>query len=179
MKDGCDFAVEWREAAFVLADSFLIDPNIRPIVGSADVKERAHIGLGLVSEIALIPEHTLVAKQCRILRVPVPGNFERGRCCEVVFLHSTFAHQGRVLVHPVSAVMHGSVRAVKASSCHVDEVVPVAIEAGSGTVVHIDQQRVQRLLRKARESNNEVETQGKAEESKIAGTKDSHRTELH
>ena len=86
VEDGGDFAVERREAAFVIADPFLIDPNMGAVVGCTDVEERAGARFGLRVEVSLIPDDALVVEQLRELGVPVAGNFERGRGREVVLL---------------------------------------------------------------------------------------------
>ena len=86
MQDGGDFAVKGRVAALVIADAFLVDPNVGAVIGRADVEETAGARLGLRLEVALIPDDALVVEELGYLGVPVAGNFERGRCGEVVLL---------------------------------------------------------------------------------------------
>src|SRR5579871_1741729 len=81
-----DFAVEGGEAAFVVADTLLIDPDKRLIVGSADVEEGARVGFGLEVEVALIPDDSFVAEESRVLGVPIAGDLQGGGSGEVVLV---------------------------------------------------------------------------------------------
>ena len=49
VEDGGDFAIEGGEAAFVVADALLVDPDVGAVVGCADVEEGACAGFGLGS----------------------------------------------------------------------------------------------------------------------------------
>ena len=49
IEHGCDFAIERRVAAFVVADALLVDPDVGAVVGCADVEEGARAGFGLCS----------------------------------------------------------------------------------------------------------------------------------
>ena len=55
------------------------------IIGGADVKENARMFLGLISEIALVPDGAFIVEERFALRVPVAGHFQFGSCGEVVF----------------------------------------------------------------------------------------------
>ena len=148
MEGGRDFAIERRKAAFVVADSLLVDPDIGAIVGRADVQEGSHIRLRLEGKITLIPEDAFIAKERRLLGIPVTGNLEGGGIGEIVFLSLAFAHQLRMLIEPVSVVAHRAVGGVKASAGWIDQVVPIPIKAGRGTTVDINDKGLQGLLRK-------------------------------
>src|ERR1035438_3714044 len=148
MESGRHFAIERRKAALVLADTLLVDPYIGAIVGRADVQEGSHIRLRLEVEITLIPNDAFIAKQRRILGIPVTGNLEGGGVGEIVFLSLAFAHQRRMLIEPVSVVAHRAIWGVKASAGWIDQVVPIPIEAGRGTMVDVNDKGLQRLLRK-------------------------------
>jgi len=66
---------------------------------------------------------------------------------EVVFLPFALADERGVLIHSVPAVVHCSVGGVEASTGHVDQVVPVPIEAGDGAMIDIDEEGLEWLLR--------------------------------
>ena len=169
MQNGRDFAVEWRETALVIADSLLIDPNMGAIVGCANVQKGTHIGLWLIREITLVPEDAFVAKQRWVLGIPVSGNLEGGGASEVIFLHSVFAHQCRMLIEPIAVIAHRTVGVVKTSSGHVHEVVPLAIEAGSGTVVDIHKKGLQWLLREGGRYVKEAKEHYPTDRARFAG----------
>ena len=63
MQDGRDFTVERRIAALVIADPFLIDPDVRPVVGRAHMEERTGVRFGLRLEVSLVPENTFIVKE--------------------------------------------------------------------------------------------------------------------
>ena len=104
MQHGGNFAIERSEAAFVIADAFLVDPDMRAVVGCADMQEGARARFGLRVEVALVPDDALVVEELRDLGVPVAGNFERGRGGEVV-LFVVLANEVGMLVHGVGLVV--------------------------------------------------------------------------
>ena len=84
MEDRSDFAIERSEAAFVIADSFLVDPDVGAVVCRTDVEEGAGARFRLCIEVSLVPEDALVMKELGDLGVPVAGNLERRRGREVI-----------------------------------------------------------------------------------------------
>src|SRR5205085_4400780 len=72
-----DLEVEGREAAFVAADLFAVEVNVRGVVGRAEVKEEARALFARVVEGAPVPDAPLVEEESLALRVPVAGHVER------------------------------------------------------------------------------------------------------
>ena len=147
MKRGGHFAVEGSEAALVVADALLVDPDEGLIVGRADVEEGARVGLGLKVEVALIPDDSLVAEERRVLGVPVAGHLERGRGGEVVLRVVRAAIDVGVSIEGVGLVVDLAVGGVERSRRWlIDQVVPVSVERGDRAMIDADQKRLQRLL---------------------------------
>jgi hypothetical protein len=78
VEDGCDFAIEWSVAAFVIADALLVDPNVGTVIGCTDVEEGAGTSFGLCVEVSLVPEDALVIEELRDLGVPIAGTLRVG-----------------------------------------------------------------------------------------------------
>ena len=152
MEDSSEFAIEGREAAFVIANAGLVDPDMRTVVSCTDVQEGSGSGRGLGFEIALVENDALVIKKLRDLRVPVAGDFDgRGRS-EVVLVVVRPACDVGVGVASVAAIVDGSAAGVHgAEGGLVDEVVPVAVEACDGAAVDADEECLQGLLGDDRE----------------------------
>ena len=85
-------------------------------------------GLGLVGEVAFVPEGALVVEECGALGVPVAGDFEGGGLGEVVF--EARAGGGGV----VFGVVGGAVEV------GVEDEVPVAVEREGGAAVEGDEE---------------------------------------
>ena len=146
VEDRGDFAIERREASFVIADPFLVDPNMRAVIGCTDVEEAAGAGLGLRVEISLIPDDALVVKQLWNLSVPITGNFERWRGREVVLL-VVISDKVGVFVHGIGLVVNCAIFEVeRAGGRLVNKVVPVSIQAGDGPVIETDEKGLEGLL---------------------------------
>jgi len=86
MERSSHFTVERSVATLVIADPLLVYPNMRAVIGGADVKKRARIGARLEMEIPLIPENALIVEKLGNLRIPVARNVYGGRGSEIVFL---------------------------------------------------------------------------------------------
>src|SRR5205823_243017 len=59
----CDLEVEGREAAFVSADLFAVEVNVRGVVGRAEVEEEARALFARVVEGAPVPDAPLVEEE--------------------------------------------------------------------------------------------------------------------
>ena len=148
MQHGGGFTVEWRKAALVIADAFLIDPYMGTVVGRADVEEGACAGGGLEVEVALIPDHTFVVEELGHLGIPVAGHFECG-CAGKVVLLIVLAHDVGTFVHAVTLIVDLTIVGIKSAAWGlIDEVVPVSIEGADRSVVYAHQKRVQLRLSK-------------------------------
>ena len=147
------FAVERRIAALVIADPFLVDPDVRTVIGRADMEEGARAGFGLGVEVALIPDHALVVEELRHLRVPVAGHFERRSGRKIVLL-VVLAHDVGVLIHGVALVVDLTARRIQSAPWRlVDQVVPVPVQTGDGAMIDADKKRLQRFLPRLRTSS--------------------------
>ncbi len=140
MEEGGDFAVEGCVSAFVVADALLVHPDVRAVIGCADVEKGARAGLGLGVKVALVPEDAFEVEELRDLGVPVAGDFDGGGGGEII-LRVVLAHEVGMGVHGVAVVVDLAVAGVELSGgWHVDEVVPVAVEAGDGAVIDADEE---------------------------------------
>jgi hypothetical protein len=63
MQHGRDFAVIGCVAAFMVANTLLVDPNVRAIVRGADVEKGPRVRFGLGVEVALIPKYALIVEE--------------------------------------------------------------------------------------------------------------------
>ena len=148
LQNGSDFAVEWREAAFVIADPLLVDPDVRPVVSCTDVKECAGTGFGPSVEVSLIPNDALVVEELWLLGIPVAGNFEGGSGREIE-LFVVLADDVGVIVHGVGLVVDPAVSIIKSPAGRlVNKIMPVSVETGDGTVVETDDKGLKWLLAK-------------------------------
>ena len=111
MEDRGNFAIERSEAALVITDSFLVDPDVRTVVGRPDMEESARTWFGLGIKVSLIPEHALVVEKLRHLRVPVAWDFDGGSGSEVVFL-VMIANDVGMLVQGVGRVIDPAISGV-------------------------------------------------------------------
>ena len=66
----------------MVANAFLVDPNMRTVVSRANVEEGAGARFRLRIKIPLVPENTLVIEELRNLRVPIARNLERSGAVE-------------------------------------------------------------------------------------------------
>ena len=112
VEDGCDFAIERRVAAFVIADPLLVDPDVRTVVGCTDVEEGAGTRFGLSVEVSLVPDDALVVEELRDLGVPVAGDLEGGSGREIV-LFVVLADDVWVIVHGVGLVVDRAISSRK------------------------------------------------------------------
>src|ERR1019366_3034435 len=85
MNHGCDVAVKTGESSLVLAHLLPVYPEPRAIIRGAYMQEDARVFLGLIGEVALIPDRPFIEKKRLALRVPVARHLQRGRLGEVVF----------------------------------------------------------------------------------------------
>ena len=134
VEEVCGFAIVGGEAALCWTGEFAVDRDKAAVVGCADVKEGALVGLLLVGEVALIPEWTFVMKERVFLGVPVAGDFEDGRFAEVV-LGVVF-----VLVEEVAVFAKFVVEGIEAGAVGIDYGVPIAIEADLLAVIDVDEE---------------------------------------
>src|SRR5208337_3965569 len=79
-----DFAIESGKTSFVFADRAAIDPEIGAIICCSNVQEDALTRSLVVLKILLVPERPFVEHQRLALGVPVTGNLQGGRFCEIV-----------------------------------------------------------------------------------------------
>jgi hypothetical protein len=130
----------------VIADPFLIDPDVGTVVGCTDVEEAAGTGFGLCVEVSLVPEDALVIEELRNLGVPVAGNSEGGSGREIV-LFVVLADDVWVIVHGVGLVVDPAVSIIKSPAGRlVNKIMPVSVETGDGTVVETDDKGLKWLL---------------------------------
>jgi hypothetical protein len=73
-----NFAIERRVAALVVADALLVDPDVRAVVGRADVEEGAGAGFGLGVEVPLVPENAFVVEELGTCVFQSPGTLRVG-----------------------------------------------------------------------------------------------------
>jgi hypothetical protein len=140
------FAVEGGVSALMVADALLVHPNVRAVVGCADVEKRARARLGLNVEVALVPENAFEVEELGNLRIPVAGNLDGGRGSKIVLL-VVLAHQVGVSIQCVSVVVDLAVAQIQLSGGRgVDEVVPVAVKTGDGAPIDADEEGLERLL---------------------------------
>src|SRR5262249_51928589 len=71
LQGGCCFAIERREAAFMLAERLFVQPDTCPVIRSAKIKKNSRVRLSVIVESLLIPNSALVHLQLRPLEVPV------------------------------------------------------------------------------------------------------------
>src|ERR1700758_2097635 len=156
-EDFCDFTIKRREAAFVIADALLVDPNVGTVVGCTDVEEGASTRLGLCVEVSLVPEDTLVVEELGDLGVPVAGDPEGGSGREIV-LFVVLADDIRVIVHGVGLVIDRAIASVESVAGRlVNEVMPVSVEAGDGAMVDTNEQGLEGLLAKHWEHQSQTD----------------------
>ena len=101
------------------------------------MQEDACVRLRRILKIALIPEQAFVIEKRIALRVPIAGDFQRGRFGEIVFDQRVSL---RVSVHEVAVTARLIVKSVEARSVRVDDSVPVAVQADAGAMIHVDEQ---------------------------------------
>src|ERR1700761_7818472 len=155
--DGCDFAIEWRVAAFVITDALLVDPNVGTVVGCTDVEEGAGTSFGLCVEVSLVPEDAFVVEELRDLGVPVAGDPKGGSDREIV-LFVVLADDIRVIVHGVGLVIDRAIASVESVAGRlVHEVMPVSVEAGDGAMVDTNEQGLEGLLAKHWEHQSQTD----------------------
>src|ERR1035438_7261861 len=129
MKHCGNFAIKPRVAALVVANALLVDPDVRTVVGRANVEEGASAGFGLGVEFPLVPENTFVVEELGNLRVPIARHLQ-GWCGGKVVLFIVPANDVRVGVHGVRLVVDLAISGVQRPTRGlVDEVMPVASEA--------------------------------------------------
>ena len=109
------------------------------------MEKGAGAGLGLRVKVALVPEDSFKVEELRNLCVPVAGNLDGGGGGEIVF-RVVLADQVWVGVHGVAVVVDLAVAGIELSErWHVDEVMPIAIEAGDGAVIDANQKSLEGL----------------------------------
>src|SRR5580658_3649328 len=85
MNCSCHVAVEAGESTFVFANFLPIHPEPRPVICCAYMQKYLCMFLGFVSEVAFVPNWTLIVEERFALRVPVGGNLQFWRNGEVIF----------------------------------------------------------------------------------------------
>src|SRR5690242_11528924 len=80
-----DLAVKRREAALILASLLAVDPDVRAVIRRSHMEEDATRRCATVIKVLLVPNRALVEKERITLRVPIPGNMQRGRFGKVIF----------------------------------------------------------------------------------------------
>jgi hypothetical protein len=150
-------AVEGSEAAFVVAETLAVDPDVGAVVGGADVEEGAGVGGGGEGEVALVPDDAFVAEDGGVLGVPVAGDGEVGGGGEVVLGGAGAEGEVGVLVEGVGVVLDLAVGGVEIGAGLVDKVVPGAVEGGGGTVVEVDEDGLEGLLRDGSQGGKDEE----------------------
>ncbi len=166
MKKARHLAVEGREAALVIAGLFAVYPRVRDIVGRADVQESANVGLDLVLKILFVPDRALVEEERIELRVPVAGNFQRGRLGKVV-LHQLAAGVG-LFIQKVAVAPRLHAEVVVPVVVGIHNKVPVAVKADGRAAVGTNEKR--RLVAGSREAENSSAVQRTSAESNQAAT---------
>ena len=116
-------------------------------MGGTDVEEGARAGFGLEAEVALVPDDTFVVEELRNLRVSSRRGHGSVGCGGEVILFVVLADDVGMGVLGVAVVVDGAGGGVeRAAGRLVDEVVPVAIEAGGGSMVEADYECLKGLL---------------------------------
>ncbi len=139
MQDGSNFAIEGREAAFMIADPLLIDPYMGAVVRRADVEKHTGAGLGLRVEVALIKNDALVAEELWNLGVPIAGHLEGRSRGEVILGVVRAAGDIWMGVHGVAAVVDFAAAGIKLPERRlIHQIMPVAIEVDGVAMVHAD-----------------------------------------
>ena len=95
-----DIAVETCEAAFALADLLFIEPEPGVVVRRAWMKEDTRALFALISEVAFVPNRTLIVEERLALGVPVGWDFEFGSFGKVIFDGKWIAGLGFLIEEP-------------------------------------------------------------------------------
>ena len=131
------FAIEWSEAALVVAHVHVVHKDGGAMVGRAKVHEGAHAWLWLVVEVFLVPEQPFVKEEVLALRVPISRYLQDGGGREIV-LEQVGSVEVGVLGEAVQVRLVGIV--APAVAIRVDDVMPRTVEADRRTVVDVDQE---------------------------------------
>src|SRR6266446_7362755 len=81
---GC-VAIKGREAAFMFAQRFLVQPYAGAIIRRAEMEKGARIRLSVIVKRFLVPERAFVPLQFRPLKVPITRHAKSWRGIEIVF----------------------------------------------------------------------------------------------
>jgi hypothetical protein len=127
--------LQYEKRLFLVA----IDPHKRAIVRRSKVQEYPLARSFLVLEISPVPQRPFVEHQQFALRIPISGNVQRGRTCEVVLDRLCGFGLGQVSCKSAASCL--PIRVVQTISIRIDDHVPLAIEAHAIPVIHGSQHR--------------------------------------
>src|ERR1039458_5891185 len=127
MYSRCYIAVEACISTLVLAGLLPIDPEIRAIVSGAYVQKDTRMFLGLVTEIALIPDRSLIEEERRALRIPIPRHLDLRRLRKVVLDRERIPWLGLTIQEP-TILLFLVMKAVKPGKVRIDNRTPFAFK---------------------------------------------------